>query len=313
VHVHSKLRFGTALGAALLGGWLIIVALAGAAPPAGAAPSLITITDMAGDAVVDGSANLVSEARGDIVAASAEYRADRIALSVRTASLVDPLQDPSWATDFTYLSWQLDTTGDGRPDYEVQYFTRAGKLTGDVTPTGQGSAKRCDLSAATFDAVTGYQAVIDPNCLGNPSGFSYKVTVFYEQDPTNPDSDVATDVTPDQGLSPLVTRSGSVAPLGATPATPGTPLPAPVSGAPTAAAPHPSAASPAPPTASAGASTSPTASSSPTASAAPAQLDVLPRTGPVHTRRLAALGAGLLGLGLSLRLFPTRHRPRPIG
>jgi len=301
--VHRKLRFGAALGTALLGGWFISVALAGAAPPAGAAASLITITDMGGDAVIDGSTTLISEARGDIVAASAEYRPDGIALSVRTASLVDPLRDPAWATDSTYLSWELDTTGDGQPDYEVQYFTRAGKLTGDVSSAGQGSAKRCDLSAAAFDAVTGYEAVIDPNCLGNPNSFSYKVTVFYNTNPANPDSDVATDVTPDQGLSPLVTRSGSVAPLGATPAAPGAPLFATAPGTPAAAAPHPSPTA-AQPTTSAGASTSPPASSSPTASAGATQLDELPRTGPIHTHRLAALGAGLLGLGLSLRLFP---------
>ena len=141
----------------------------------------------------------------DITKATAEYRPEGLALTVAVQEPVDPLADDSWSADGTFLSWELDTTGDGEDDYEVSYHIQGAGLTGEVTKTAtESSSVVCPISAGTFTPAAGYTAVVDPSCLENPRSIAYRVTYYYQTDPRNDDAPVITDTAPDQGMTPMV-------------------------------------------------------------------------------------------------------------
>ena len=187
---------------------------AGKAPPATTATSSPAATgdkghsnvqtDPTGDTVVDGTHDPIKEARADIVRAGAVYEPGTISLALQVAQPTDPSKDPKWAGDSTFANWSLDTNGDGTPDFDIQYYFDSGEIGGTVSRPGTQDVV-CDADTAGYSP-DGYWLTVAPSCLGDPASFSYRVTMFYDTNPKDANADVASDVTPNGGLSFPVTR-----------------------------------------------------------------------------------------------------------
>lgn len=143
--------------------------------------------------------------RADIVRVVADYTARAVVLAAQVAQPVDPKQDPNWTSDRTYVSWLLDTNGDGVADFEVQYYLASGAPVADVSRAGDTSNTPLCSAEAGYTG-DGYTVAVDPACLGGPASVSFRVTMYYATDPKNANSDVATDVSPDGGLSGPISR-----------------------------------------------------------------------------------------------------------
>lgn len=171
--------------------------------PAAPGPSTQSIDDAGGDTVVDGSKVARALPRADLIRSTANYTAKALLLAVKTAEAVDPRQDPRWASENTYVSWDVDTNLDGAADYIVEYFVDGGQLAADVTRADDASATSlCGVEAALSS--DGYTVALDPACLGNPAAFAYRATIYYDTAP-----EVVTDVAPDTGFSRSVGRPKS--------------------------------------------------------------------------------------------------------
>ena len=167
-----------------------------------------TVTDPAGDTVVDGTQKPITEPPADIVAAGAAYGPGGLTFTLQTRQPDDPRTDPKWSSDATYVAWDVDTNGDGKPDFEVQYSYDGTAFSGTVIHPGDDDSvpEVCDATAAGYGSA-GYSVTIDPvACLGNPASFSFSATIRYDTNPKNDNAAVASDVAPDGGLSFPVTR-----------------------------------------------------------------------------------------------------------
>ncbi|HYT40293.1 MAG TPA: hypothetical protein VEN99_12315 [Acidimicrobiia bacterium] len=287
--------------------------------PASAASGPVVITDPTGDVINRDSNDRLASAATDIVSATVDSGAQGIVLTFQTQTMGDPATDANWASPNTFVSWQIDSTGDGKVDDLIRYSAdRAtpGGITGDLTHwSGPGvPAKHCDAAGA-FNAATGYTLTINPSCMGNPAAISYRVQLTYDTSPAAAKPPLAFDVAPDQGLAGPVPIVLPIAPTAAPPApgataAPSAPGAAPAS-VPSAAkpaakpAPKPAAKPAAPAPVRAPASVAP--ATAPAAPAAPAS--DLAATGS-SARWLGALGGAFLlfgGLGL---MTPADRRRR---
>jgi hypothetical protein len=149
----------------------------------------------------------MAEGRADIVHSAVAYAPNAVLLTVQVRQPVDPRQDPNWASESTYLAWELDTNGDAKPDYDIQYFLDSGALVAGVSRVGDtDGAAACDAEAGY--GPDGYTVAFAPECLGSPS-FSYRVSMYYDSDPKNENAPLVSDVAPDGGLSRPVARPPS--------------------------------------------------------------------------------------------------------
>jgi len=322
--IHNKMAAGlaTTIGALLMVAGFVV------APPAVAAPA--SITDPVGDVINRETNDKLQAPPSDIVSVAVDSGATGILLTFKTQEAPDPTTDPHWASANTFVSWQVDSSGDGKVDNLIRFSLdrdTAGKLVGDLTHwAGPGQpAQHCDVPA-TYDPATGYTLTINPSCMGTPSAISYRVQLTYDTNPSGTKPPLAFDVVPDQGLAgpvPIVipTTPAAAPPAAGAPAPgPGaTPAPgqagAPVPPAPgTKTAPKPAAkpapkpaAKPATPT-TRGAAAAPTPA---TPSAAPATdgAGELAATG-TSARWLGALGGALLLLGGLGLMTPVDRRRR---
>ena len=164
-----------------------------------------TVTgDATGDTVVDSSRAPQANARADMVESRATNTTKGIGFAVKVADPVEPARDSTWSSTATFVLWEIDTTGDDKPDFEVEYFLEAGKLIGGVSRvTGNGPQAACEAEAQYMSE--SYAVGIDPACLGSPASLSYRATVFYAVGSSNDDS--ITDVSPDGGMSAPLRRS----------------------------------------------------------------------------------------------------------
>jgi hypothetical protein len=187
---------------------------AGTAPPATTATSgpaaaggqghQSAQTDPAGDTVVDGTQDPIKEGRADIVQAGAAYQPGKIILAMQVAQPTDPRTDAKWAGDSTFANWSVDTNGDGTPDFDIQYYFDGDELGGTVSRPGS-EEPVCEATAASYSP-DGYALAVAPSCLGDPASFSYRVTMYYDTNPKDANADVASDVTPNGGMSFPVSR-----------------------------------------------------------------------------------------------------------
>ncbi|HEV7861640.1 MAG TPA: LPXTG cell wall anchor domain-containing protein [Acidimicrobiia bacterium] len=320
-------RGDLAAGLAVWIGAVLIVAGFASASRAVAATGPAALTDLAADVINRDTNDKLPSAPTDIVSATVDSGAEGIVLSFRTQEMGDPATDPHWASPNTFVSWQIDSNGDGKVEDLIRYSAdRAvpGGIAGDLTHwSGPGvPAKHCDAKAATFSAASGYTLTVDPACLANPSSISYRVQLTYDTTPGAAKPPLAFDVAPDQGLAGPVpiaipTAPAVAPPAGGAPAPAAGPAPTPAqAGAPTPSpAPKPAAkpaAKPAPKPATPAPTRGPAAAPSPTtpAPAAPstgAKPGALAATGTSTTRWLAALGGAFVLLG-GLALMTDRRR-----
>ena len=146
-------RKNLAASLALTTGVLLTVAGFGVAPQALAATGPAALTDPVGDTIDRNTNDKLASARTDIVAAAVESGAQGIVLSFKTQDLADPAADPSWTSLNTFVSWQIDSSGDGKVDDLIRYSIdrdNPGVLVGEVTHwSGPGQpAKHCDAQAS---------------------------------------------------------------------------------------------------------------------------------------------------------------------
>jgi hypothetical protein len=270
------------------------------------------ISDRAADVIDEDTGKVLQQVRADIVSASADYRADGIVLNVLLGQLVDPLKDANWASDYTLIEWELDATGDGKPEYTVQYSLDEGKLIGWVSGVNdsEDAPARCE-PPGSYNVASGLFLRLEAKCIGSPASFSYRAAIYYDTNADDENAAVATDVVPDKGFAGPVT-------LGAAPsASPTPPLQALQAGGSSAPAAHtPAPAQPNPavkttpnpvPGAPAPAQGAPAATEQASPSAA---IQQMARTGPPATTALAGTAAALLLAGLGLVVM-ARGLPRP--
>jgi hypothetical protein len=323
----SRKNLGAGL-AMTLGALLTVAGFVGSAPAHAAGPA--ALTDPVADVINRETNDKLQSAPTDIVSTTVDSGAQGIVLTFRTQELADPATDAHWASPNTFVSWQVDSTGDGKVDDLIRFSLdrdNPGKMVGDLTHwSGPGQpAKHCDVPA-TFDPNAGYSLTVPGSCMGNPASISYRVQLTYDTNPTAQKPPLAFDVVPDQGLAGPVAIAVATAPAAAPPAPGGAPAPGASTPPPAAgAAPAPAApkggpaAKPAPKPAAKPAAPAPTrgAAAGPapapaTPSAAPASdpSSELAATGPSSARWLGALGGALLLLGGLGLMTPVDRRQR---
>jgi hypothetical protein len=284
--------------------------------PAGAGGSA-DLVDRVNDVINADTKAPMNAPQADITSAAVGYDAGALTLSVRVKQFTDPLKDPNWASNSTYVLWSLDTNGDAKIDYEVNYGVDKGVLYGDVfKPSDPANAPAtCHAKSAVAEPSGFYTVVLDPACLGNPQGVGFSVQVYYDTNAVDPKAAVALDIAPDQGLAGPVPSPSAATPPGVPPTfgaprhaatAPGgdpaaSPQPSPTAAPASAPAPAPRPAAPAqaPRTSAKAPATAATPATAGTpaapATAAPASPSNLARTGA--NRNVAATGGALLALG----------------
>ncbi|MGH8998007.1 MAG: hypothetical protein ACRDY7_01295 [Acidimicrobiia bacterium] len=174
--------------------------------------------DPGGDVVAD-TGGPHDEPRADIVEATAEHRADRIVLRLRTAEPTDPAQDPNWASGFTAMGWALDLDGDAKEEYQVEYGFDPEKrsIYGEVYPAGAGgeAAPACAADAQFSEGT--YQLGVPRDCITSPAQISYAAVMLYARHPEDPAAPQAIDRVPDAGFAGPVGPAGASAPPGPAP------------------------------------------------------------------------------------------------
>ena len=201
-------RMGKAVRVAIAGG--LAVCLVGVTA-AGAQDKVLE--DGQGDVVDDSTAKPIQEPRADLVRSSLSFQGSQIRLTAQVVQPTDPRTDRSWSGESTSVEWRIDTTGDGKADFYVDMYAESGKLTGDVLPPpkeGQEEAEAdsiCPVRQPEFSPEEGYSVVVDASCVGNPDGVGWQANFFYDQDPRNDQGIVATDWSPNKGLTPPVPKS----------------------------------------------------------------------------------------------------------
>ena len=235
-----RFRFDRTAGLALtVAGFVTTAWFAAPAPALAAGPT--TITDPGGDVINrDTNAKLTSAAT-DIVAATIDSGAGGVVLTFKTEQMADPASDPGWASPNTFVSWQVDSNGDGKVDDLIRFSVDRGApggVVGDLTHwSGPGvPAKHCDAKAA-FDPAAGYMLTIDPACMGNPASITYRVQLTYDTSPGVAKPPLAFDVAPDTGLAGPVAITLPPAPPPAPPAAGAPAAGAPAAGGPATTAP----------------------------------------------------------------------------
>src|SRR4029079_12424128 len=114
---------------------------------------------------------------------------------------VDPLHDPKWS-DASDAEWSLDTNGDQKDDFTVEFATDKGQLYGAVFDLAKPGGKSvCDADSASFSPQDGYTLVIDPACIGQPKTLGFAVAMFFATDAKDDKAPVASDRAPDQGFT----------------------------------------------------------------------------------------------------------------
>ena len=182
------------------------------APPKASPPSITTsgvwtvMSDAGGDTVVDSSGAPQASARADMVESRATNTTKAIGFAVKVAEPVDPSRDPTWSSPATFVLWEIDTSGDDKPEFEVEYFLEGGKLIAGVSRvTSNGLQAACEAEAGFMSE--SYVVGIDPACLGAPGSLSYRATVYYSANASNDDS--ITDVSADGGMSAPLRRTAA--------------------------------------------------------------------------------------------------------
>lgn len=164
------------------------------------------MSDATGDTVADSSRAPQGNARADMVESRATNTTKAIGFAVKVAEPVDPTRDPTWSSVATFVLWEIDTSGDDKPDFEVEYFLEGGKLIAGVSRvTANGPQAACEAEAGYMSE--SYVVGVDPACLGSPPSLSYRATVFYAIGPNTEES--ITDVSPDGGMSTPLRRSAA--------------------------------------------------------------------------------------------------------
>jgi hypothetical protein len=319
-------------------GIVLLVGPVGLMAPAGAsddAPksTVQTIVDSVGGVLDLLSGSAVDDPRADILDARVEYSPNWIKFGVRVSRYTNPVKDPNWESVDSSIDWTLETNGDGRPDWLVEFGINDGELYGSVFPfdAPADADSTCEATSVSYDPSGLYTLVLGPECIGRPASFAWRVDTSYDTNVRDANAPAVGDGVPERGFADRVylPATAPIQPLNAAPdasttttqppATPSTVLvPAPAvlpSPARPGAAPSPIRAVPAPrpstarPPVTRPAPVAPAASPAPTpAVASGANGPGLARTGAA-SRELALFAGLLLTVGGLLQFMAPRRQP----
>ena len=146
---------------------------AGSLLHAEAATSSQVMSDAAGDATArvaanGGTTSVPNEPKADAVSISATYQAGAIVLAAKMAHPVNAASDASWGQ--SVVTWFIDTTGDKKFDFSIEWGADNGGLYADIYNTGD-SAICAGQGQASIGPDSSYVATVNPKCFGNPSAF----------------------------------------------------------------------------------------------------------------------------------------------
>ena len=218
---------------------------AGSLLHAEAATSSQVMSDPAGDATVrvaanGGTTNVPNEPKADVVSLSATYQAGAIVLGAKMAQPVNAASDASWGQ--SVVTWFIDTTGDKKFDFSIEWGADNGALYADVYNTGD-SPICAGQGQASIGADGSYITTVNPKCFGNPSAFNWGGRTEFAQGAENimdryPDGDGnyfgPVSVPGAQPPPPPTTRPGGGGPV-PPPTSPPTTAPRPIETAPVSA------------------------------------------------------------------------------
>jgi hypothetical protein len=166
---------------------------AGSLMHAQAATSSQVISDPAGDATVrlnsDGSTTpIANEPRADVVSSSATYQTSAIVLSVLTAQPVNPTSDPQWDAENSDINWYIDTTGDKKFDYNIDWGVDGGAIYADVygNSTDPNAAAICQGVPASLGSDGSYVVSVPLNCFKSPKSFNWSGLMRYTRQGSTP-------------------------------------------------------------------------------------------------------------------------------
>ncbi|GGK02785.1 hypothetical protein GCM10010123_35950 [Pilimelia anulata] len=156
-------------------------------------------TDPGAD-VYDDNDELTDAPYADIVSIDALRSATKLELRYATRKPLDPTKDPNWVSDSSYTDVLLETTGDDKEDFDVEYGVLDGGLYVDVyrVDTQEEPPVLC-TGEAEFSENT-HVATVPLDCLGDPDAIGYRVETVYDQEADAEDSLAAYDAAPDAGF-----------------------------------------------------------------------------------------------------------------
>jgi hypothetical protein len=176
-----------------------VLALPGAQGATG--NSIKTTTDPTGDTVEEQSSIKMTEPHGDAVETIGEYGVDGLSLKLKVADPVKPKADNDWQYPGTGVGWQIDTNGDFKPEFAIEYGLDKGKIYADVFKNGAQDPV-CQGTADFADQY--YRVVLDRNCIDSPDSIYFKATVIYAHS-ANVNDDQSVDNVPDVSFAgPIV-------------------------------------------------------------------------------------------------------------
>lgn len=184
-------RAGLIVAAPALGLGLATPAMALAAP----------VTDPAGDVYNDEDEPVVAP-YADLVETEAKKDGTKLVLTFKTAKPLSPAEDPNWNSDSSFADFVLDTNGDQKEDWDVEYgLDEDGDIYVDVykLPAADDAVPAC---AGEGDFVNNANvATIDLKCIGSPTKLDFRTELMYDLDVNDPNSLAGYDSAPDEGFA----------------------------------------------------------------------------------------------------------------
>ena len=160
------------------------------------------IDDPKGDQKTEKGSKPANAPKGDITRADGQKVGNDWVLRYTTAQPVDPRNDPEWGSDNSVTEWLLDTNGDEKADFTVEYSVDETGLYGEVF-VDDGSPNPPALCQGKPDFQGGtYSVTIPASCIKNPGSVRYRVETSIDTNTVTDDgSIVAEDRAPDFGYA----------------------------------------------------------------------------------------------------------------
>jgi hypothetical protein len=164
-------------------------------------------SDPQGDTINDETDQPMDVAEADILKSWISAQPNGILLGVQVRKPTDPAAHPAWVDGDSSAEWDLDTTGDSKPDFTVILSNDDGKMVGavqrfDAAEDEEGDAEDlCAVSHQGYAPDKGYNVVVDPACVGSPKTVAYQAEFYYDTSPGDDNAPEAADTSPDQGMS----------------------------------------------------------------------------------------------------------------
>ena len=161
-------------------------------------PESHTVQDARGDVKAD-TGGALAEARADVIEAGAAFSGDQIVFRLKTVEPSNPKTDPGWASGDSAVAWAVDTTGDTREEFQIEYgLDPESKAVYADVYRAFGAADAAPLCAAAAQFASGvYSMSVPAGCMGSPDHVQYAALMLYTRNPADANSPQGEDRIPD--------------------------------------------------------------------------------------------------------------------